>query len=74
MKYSKCSKVYTAKPIQILMGNSSIHILSLPNIHPSVTLSKSDRGGVPSVMTSLVPVGDHCLLARRVQLTSTHRQ
>lgn len=52
-------------------GNICIKIPSLPNICPSVTLSKLNWGGIHNIMTSLVPVDGQCILPRCVQLTST---
>lgn len=71
MIYCKCSQFYTAKPIQILMGNFCINILSLPGIYQSVTLSKLNWGGIPIKMTCLVPGDGQFILPRCVHLTST---
>lgn len=71
MIYCKCSQFYTAKPIQILMGNFCINILSFPSIYQSVTLSKLNWGGIPIKMTCLVPGDSQCILPRCVHLTST---
>lgn len=56
------------------MGNFCIKILSVPSVCPSVVLSKSNWGRIPTIMTPVVPGDGQCILSRCVQLTSTHWQ
>lgn len=56
------------------MDNFCLKIPFLPSICASVMLSKLNWGGIPIIITSLIPGDGQCMLPRRAQLTSTYWQ